>query len=121
MPEGDVGDGLDPVDEPVDEGLAAGVALVAAGLGPEGDDAHLHPGPVRLNRRTVVTTLQVRQRQHTLFFTSAANDPSVSQSVFTNTEKAPQRNYHKGRAALRHCANLSLTFALVTQFHGPSP
>ena len=52
MPEGDVGDGLDPVDEPVDEGLAAGVALVAAGLGPEGDDAHLHPGPVRLNRYT---------------------------------------------------------------------
>ena len=62
MPEGYVGDGLDPVDEPVDEGLAAGVALVAAGLGPEGYDAHLHPGPVRLNRRTVVTTLQVRQR-----------------------------------------------------------
>ena len=105
MPEGDVGDGLDPVYEPVDEGLAAGVALVAAGLGPEGDDAHLHPGPVRLNRRIVVTTLQVRQ--HTLFFTSAANDPSVLQSVFTNTEKAldmnlcPQRDYCKGQAALR--------------------
>ena len=32
---------------------------------------------------------------------SAAYDPSVSQSVFTIMEKAP---YHKGRAALRHYA-----------------
>ena len=32
--------------------------------------------------------------------TSAADDSSVSQSVFTR-----RRNYHKGRAAIRPCAN----------------
>ena len=35
------GDGLDPVDELVHQCQAAGVALVTACLGPEGDDANL--------------------------------------------------------------------------------
>ena len=64
MTKGDAGDGLDPVNELVHQRLAAGVALVTAGLGSEGDDAnleqglrswtkglsylHLDPGPVRL-------------------------------------------------------------------------
>jgi len=41
-------DGLDPVNELVHQCLAAGIALVTACLGPEGDDANLDPRPVRL-------------------------------------------------------------------------
>ena len=41
---GYAGDGLDPVNELVHQCLAAGIALVTACLGPEGDDANLEKG-----------------------------------------------------------------------------
>ena len=46
--EGDVCDKLYPIDVLMDDSLTTGISLLAPRQGPEGRDAHLDPGTVRL-------------------------------------------------------------------------